>query len=324
MDEKDKKILAELLINSRIPLIALAKKVGVSREVATYRLQRLVKEGIITHFHAIINYKSINFRRYGAFLQLKNISPEKEREFFDYLTKHEFVTYAGPAVGRWSITFDIIAQNREHLELIIGDIIDRFSDKLENHIVMQNASEQEFYPAKVLGHSGKSSLGLPFKINSIKLDEEDKKILRLLSENSRSEYKELAEQLNLSANAIKYRIKNLEKLGVIEGYTISLDIHKLGYEFYNIQIKLSSQDSRNLNSMKQFLRQSKKVIYFYHYLGNENWDFDTGVIVKNSLDLRDLILELRNTGVQLKIHDIYSISEVIKPDVAPTGVFDIK
>ena len=50
MDKKDKKLLAELMINSRTPINQLAKKVGISREVATYRLNKLIKDKRILNF----------------------------------------------------------------------------------------------------------------------------------------------------------------------------------------------------------------------------------------------------------------------------------
>ena len=56
MDTKNKKILAELLSNSRIPVSKLAKNVGVSREVALYRLNKLIKDKIKTNnIPAVIN-----------------------------------------------------------------------------------------------------------------------------------------------------------------------------------------------------------------------------------------------------------------------------
>ena len=97
-------------------------------------------------------------------------------------------------------------------------------------------------------------------------------------------------------------------------------MRKLGYEWYNIQLKLTS--NKKETELKQFLRKNSKVIYFYKYLGNENWDLDIGIIVKNSLDLRDFILELREKfGDILKIYDLYVIVEESKPNQAPKGVF---
>ena len=142
----------------------------------------------------------------------------------------------------------------------------------------------------------------------------------MISKNSRIEYKELAEKIKLTANAIKYRIKNLEAVGIIKGYTASIDIRKFGYEWYNLQLKLTS--NKKESELKQFLRQNSKVIYFYNYLGHENWDLDVGVIVKNSIDLREFILELREKfGDVLKIYDLYVTVEESKPNQAPTGIF---
>ena len=41
LDLKDRKILRELDMNARIPMNELAKKVGLSRQVVQYRIQRM-------------------------------------------------------------------------------------------------------------------------------------------------------------------------------------------------------------------------------------------------------------------------------------------
>ena len=141
-----------------------------------------------------------------------------------------------------------------------------------------------------------------------------------MSINSRIEYKKISKKLNLTGNAIKYRIKNLEKSGIIKGYTASLNTRKLGYELYDIELKLSVNKKEDL--LKQFLRQHKKVFFFYKHLGHENWDLDIGILVKDSLELRDFILELREKfGDMLKVYDMYVIIEELKGDYAPEGVF---
>lgn len=61
------------------------------------------------------------------------------------------------------------------------------------------------------------------------LDEVDFKIINLLQENARYSLKYLAEQVFLSSPATAARIDKLEKLGIIKGYGVTLDKHKLGY-----------------------------------------------------------------------------------------------
>ncbi len=66
------------------------------------------------------------------------------------------------------------------------------------------------------------------------IDEKDLKIIKLLQENSRIPYTELAKRVGISDVAIIKRIKKLEKQGVIKKYTIVIDPKKLGYNSVSI------------------------------------------------------------------------------------------
>ncbi|MBS3151687.1 Lrp/AsnC family transcriptional regulator [Candidatus Woesearchaeota archaeon] len=319
MDKKDIKILTELLMNSRIPINRLAKKVGISREVANYRINKLIKNGTILGFHTTINTESLGYSRFGCFFQLKNISLKREREFLDYLKEHPFVNYLSPIIGKWNLAFDILAKNRDHLYAIIKEITSNIQGYIESYIITSTGAEQETFPTKILNINKEIQSQKMYKKQ--KLDQTDSEVLNLLSKNSRIEYKEISEKLKITPNTIRYRIKNLEN-SMIRNYTISIDIRKLGYEWQNIQLKVIGSKE---DLLKQFLRQHKKVIYFYRYLGNENWDLDIGVIVKNPLELREFILELREKfGGIIKIYDIYIIIEELKGNYAPEGIFKIE
>ena len=51
LDLKDKKILFALDFDARMSLTQLGKKVGVSKQVAKYRIENLAKRGIIKGFY---------------------------------------------------------------------------------------------------------------------------------------------------------------------------------------------------------------------------------------------------------------------------------
>jgi Lrp/AsnC family transcriptional regulator, leucine-responsive regulatory protein len=296
----------------------LGKKVGVSREVAAYRTKKLMEEKTITDFYPIINIEKLGYVRNGCCMQLKGITLEKEKEFFLFLIKHPFVTYMGPVVGKWNVAFDIISKDKNHLVGILKEIVEEIQPYLENYIITNNFSEDEFYPMKLFGLKEKREI--KHDNSKIELDLVDKKILSLLSTNSRTDYVELSSKLNLAANTVKYRIKRLESTGVIQGYTVLIDATKLGYEYYNLQIKLNPEAKDE--ELKNFLRSNPRVFYYYKYLGNEHWDLDIGILAKNSKDLRDIIMEFRNKfGTWIKIHDIYTNLEIMKANIAPKGIF---
>jgi DNA-binding Lrp family transcriptional regulator len=317
MDVKDKKMLEELLINSRMPVSMLSKKVGVSREVAAYRLKRLQKD-LITGFYTIINLETLGFSRCGVLMRLKGINSEEEKRFMEYLKNHEYVTYLGPIIGRWNVAFDIVIKDEEHLKEIIDEITKRIKNNLESYIIVRSVIDMASYPTKYVGKISQRTLkkqsGTKYKIDNI-----DKNILRLLATNSRVEYQELSKKLKLAANTIKYRIKNLEKKNVIQGYSISLDYRKLGYEFYSLQIKLNNTKDEKFLA---YIKNHPIVIFYYTHLGQENWDMDVGVIVKSSQEFREFMIELKDSfGELIKINDMYLIVEETKADIAPEGVF---
>lgn len=318
LDKKDQKILTELTLNSRIALKELAKKVGISREVATYRLNKLKEQGIIKKFYTIIAVEeALDFSRYGCFFQLKGVTQKEETEFLNYLKKHKFVTYLGPNIGKWNLIFDVYAKDKLHLKQLIDEISKKLGKNLKKYAITSLETGLESFPAKIFGSKKQ------IKFNETKdynVKGTDLKILKILSQNSRAEYTEIAEKLNMTANAIKYRLKKLENNGIIKGYTIPIDYKKLGYEFYNMQIKTENKKDEEI---KEFLRKNPYTIYFYKYFGNENWDLDIGLLVEGSSQLREFILKLReHFGDIAEINEIYLIIEETKGNYAPEGVFE--
>lgn len=60
------------------------------------------------------------------------------------------------------------------------------------------------------------------------IDETDGMILKLLSEDARRQYADLGKAVHLSAPAVHARVKKLEQMGIIRGYTIKVDPETLG------------------------------------------------------------------------------------------------
>ncbi|MCF6474807.1 Lrp/AsnC family transcriptional regulator [Nonomuraea sp. MG754425] len=61
------------------------------------------------------------------------------------------------------------------------------------------------------------------------LDEIDHRVLRLLREDGRRTFSDMAECIGLSVAAVKRRVDRLRDLGVITGFTVQIDYAKLGW-----------------------------------------------------------------------------------------------
>lgn len=63
-----------------------------------------------------------------------------------------------------------------------------------------------------------------------KIDENDLKIIEILSKDARISLREIKKKVDLSPSSIRNRMERLVNLGVIKRYTLDVDYRKLGYD----------------------------------------------------------------------------------------------
>jgi len=88
-------------------------------------------------------------------------------------------------------------------------------------------------------------------------DNIDSEILRLLAEDSRQSFRELAKQLDISHVNVSSRIKALEESGVIRGYTSVTDPDKLGY--YPLCLRISASQGCNLSRIGDEIAENSEI-----------------------------------------------------------------
>ena len=80
LDQYEVKILKELSANGRLPVTVLAERIGISKTPCQTRLNRLLSEGYILGFRAVINPKKMALQ-YTAFIQVKLKTTTKDALF---------------------------------------------------------------------------------------------------------------------------------------------------------------------------------------------------------------------------------------------------
>ena len=98
-------------------------------------------------------------------------------------------------------------------------------------------------------------------------DELDKKILELLSGNSRLSVREISKKLNSSPPTVSRRIRRLEDRGIIKGYVSIIEDEELGYDcraLLLIKISGNSDPERIIEEM----RDNDRICNLYSTVGN--------------------------------------------------------
>ena len=144
------------------------------------------------------------------------------------------------------------------------------------------------------------------------MDRVDELILSALSRDSRQESFAIWDFLrgfgyNIPQEDIESRIKNLEKEGVIKGYTISIDVKKMsGRVVYIDLVKFRSSQAlpKRLEGLKKYLYDAPFVVFSGKTLGGYDW-----ITVKSFLT-REMAYEendiYRNLfGDILQVYEVY-------------------
>lgn len=135
------------------------------------------------------------------------------------------------------------------------------------------------------------------------IDKTDMEILNLLIENSRMQWQEIGDKVHLTGQAVKNRINKMEKLNIIECYTLKVNLKKIGkglIAFITVFMK-----SANHIEFKKYMLNNPLIIEGSRISGDGCYMLKAAVSDDKELtNLLDEILEYGNYKVNLAIEKV--------------------
>src|SRR3989338_10009924 len=124
------------------------------------------------------------------------------------------------------------------------------------------------------------------------MDELDRKLLYEISENAGEPRNKVAKKLRCSREVVDYRLKKLQKEGIITGFQARINISNFIYGGYIFLIQSSGLDSKSEEKVINKLKANKKI----HYLGKlgGEYDFMIGFTIKKLSELSETINEINS------------------------------
>lgn len=121
-------------------------------------------------------------------------------------------------------------------------------------------------------------------------DSVDLALLRELLHDSRRSLQEIGQQVGLSSTACWNRIKQLESAGVIEGYTVKVNLERLGFQnSVIVQVNLESHSDETLYEFGRVLETIPEVLEAHLISGD--YDYLIRIAVKDTRDYERLLRE---------------------------------
>lgn len=303
IDSKDKQILYLLHKNCRQSNSQIGRIIGLSKDGVKYRINKLVKDGIIRSF--FLNIKTIEqgYATYNIFLRLHNADASRLKDIIELLTKNKYIIYCSAFFGKWDIAMQISSRSvfafERHIEEIIKITGDQLSDyemfiSIKEYKVYNNITDDYFEDIHLPYTEPEAK---PFK--RINLDKLDKDILGQLCFDARMPLHIIGKKVNSSLDVVRYRLKRIENNGYLYNYGVILDHVKLGYSLNTLFINMHNMTKQKEIEFQGFINQNQNIRWAQKILGRNV------VLIETLTDSQEAFQDLINS-IKNRFSDIIS------------------
>jgi len=312
LDLKDRKILYELDLNCRQSNTQIGKKVGLKKDVVSYRIKKLEDEGIIKYYYTLIDTFKLGYSVFRIYIDFQYVTPEIKEKIIQY-----FVDYKNSwvvATEKSEIDLDVVTWLKDDYEFyqFWNKTLDKYGNYFEKYTISIYTKAIVYKKSFLLPDQTESNRFI-CEMHSggepVEIDEIDYKLLNEIAVNARIPLIELAEKLGCSSQAVNYRMKKLIESRVIKAFRVNLDILKLGLQEYKIDIYL--KDNKLKKPIIDYLADKHYTEYMNLAIG---WaDLEPEFVVKDFNELLKILDEINSKfSGAIKKHSFFITEKMYK------------
>ena len=268
LKQSDLKLLAYLYHNARESSTKIAKALRLTREQVNYKIQKFENQGLIKGCIPLVNYAKFGyFHQVILFLKFANNSLIEDFKKKHKQDKNRILH--GELLSHYDFFMVLVFQNEKERNSYIFSLLHQHKE-ITDYLILE-PYYLENYPLKFAGISKKEPhLIIEYKKPGIKINEKEKKILKVLSKNAKARVIDIAKETGLSAELIVYKLKRLKKEKAFLGARVYFDMQKLGY-FYTLIFLTFANFSYNVQKkLKDFAKINPHVDILSFMLNKPN------------------------------------------------------
>ncbi len=269
IDLKDRRILYELDLDARESLTKIGKKVGLKKDVVSYRLKQLEEKGVIRNYYTDIDTFRLGYNVFRIYINFQYVSEEIKKEIINYFVNYPKSWVIGTVKSEIDFNAVIWVQNIFEFYQFWDKTLDKYEDYFAEYTLSIYIKADVFKKSYLLPEKQDEEGRKLFEIHCggtpATIDELDYKLLNELADNARAPLIELAEKLGCSSQSVNYRIKNLVKSGVIKAFRVEIDLTKLDLQRFKVDLYL--KDHKMKKPICDFLNKKPYLEYMNYGIG---------------------------------------------------------
>ena len=293
LDHIDRRMLAVLESDARMPLSKLAKRSRVSRAVAEYRLRKLEEAGVVRGYYCLLDPSRFGLTVWKLWVSLQSASAVQRKEFFSYLESHARVWWYAECAGIYDAVICVLARSPHEFNTVFNSLQDRYGALIRDCAILINVSF-EYHTRGYLTGAPSRLIGSSFQEKPLATSVSGKslKLLSILSKNSRATYASLVQQTKLNVKTIKHLLSDLRSSGCIVYFRPSIDAAAFGYEYYKALLYLHNPRGGVLPSVVKWCRGQQNIIAAISCVGP--WQLELEIEVDTFRNLCAILTQLKD------------------------------
>lgn len=268
IDIIDRKILYFLDRNSRQSFTKISKKIHIAKASLVYRVNKMIETGIIKNFYTVINPFKLGFIPFRFYLRFQYADPIIENQIINRFASDHRAWWVASLNGKYNLAVNMLIKNNHEFLEFWKTTLEQYRYYIQeevfsiyfqlcarNYSYLYSSEETKDIQKYIINNEEKKT----------SLTENELALLRLLSNSSRTPGVEIANQLNISPAGVNYLFKQLEKKEIILGYRVNLDIKKLGFQDFKLDIFLT--DYKRRDEVISYLEQNPHLVLLSRSVG---------------------------------------------------------
>ena len=313
LDLKDRKILYELDLNCRQSNAQIGKKVGLKRDVVTYRIKKLEENGIIKNYYTEIDTFSLGYNVFRIYINFQYVDSDKKEEIIQYFVNNPNSWVVGTVKSIIDLCVVLWVKNIFEFYRFWDATLDKYEDYFAKYAISIYIQAVVYKKSYLLNEEFVKSDRELFKIScggvAVEIDETDYLLLNELAVNARGSLIDIANKLGCSSQTVNYKIKKLIKSGVIKAFRINIDLSKLDLQRFKVDFYL--KDHKLKKPIFNYLKNKPYLEFMNFSIG---WgDLGPEFVVKNFDDLYKILDEINSKFPNsIKKQSFFIIEQIYK------------
>lgn len=323
LSQKESEVLAAVELCANLSMDEIKQRTGLQEHAIRYHLHNLEEREIIVR-RPFLNIVPAGYEYFGIYFSASLSNQETRTAFQNDLINEDKITWIAELGGEYSIGMALCVENLPEVQSVLERLSKKYPNIFYNKVIAGQFRATAFGRRYLTTQKHPSvNLEMAAGTEHVELDDLDKRILASMLKLKYKSNRQLGQLMGMALSTLDDRIKRLERLGIICGYTYEVDAALYGMQSAILLVSCKGISPAIRENIYQFAQSNSAITFIYECLGS--WDFELNLECENLQGIGALADKLTNhLGSNLNNVKVLARYSELKNSFVPFAVGKVK